>query len=70
MNEFFTSIYSWFCDSSMTVFKIMDAVWGDDEELLLSSSFPTIGITAAIISIEVAINHLPLRLGGHGSSCF
>lgn len=55
MNEFFTSIYSWFCDSSMTVFKIMDAVWGDDEELLLSSSFPTIGITAAIISIVVAV---------------
>lgn len=55
MNEFFTSIYSWFCDSSMTVFKIMGAVWGDDEELLLSSSFPTIGITAAIISIVVAV---------------
>lgn len=55
MNEFFTSIYSWFCDSSMTVFKIMDVVWGDDEELLLSSSFPTIGITAAVISIAVAV---------------
>lgn len=55
MNEFFTSIYSWFCDSSMTVFKIMNDVWGDDEELLLSSSFPTIGITAAIISIVVAV---------------
>ena len=55
MNEFFTSIYSWFCDRSMTIFKIMDAVWGDDDELLLSSSFPTIGITAAVISIAVAV---------------
>ena len=55
MNEFFFSIYSWFCDSSLTVFKIMNAIWGDDEELLLSSSFPSIGITAAVISVVVAI---------------
>lgn len=54
MNEFFSSIYSWFCDSSMTVFKIMDTIWSGDEELLLSSSFPTIGIIAAVISFLVA----------------
>lgn len=55
MNEFFTSIYSWFCNSSMTVFKIVEPIWGDDEELLLSSSFPMIGITAAVISIIAAV---------------
>lgn len=55
MNDFFTSIYSWFCDSSLTVFKILNAIWSDDEDLLLSSAFPTIGITAIIISILVAV---------------
>lgn len=54
MNDFFTSIYSWFCDSSLIVFKIMGAVWVDDEEVL-SSSFPLIGFTAAVISIIAAI---------------
>lgn len=54
MNEFFSSIYSWFCDSSLTVFKIMNVIIGDDE-VLLSSSFPTIGITAAVISLLVAV---------------
>lgn len=54
MNQFFTSIYSWFCNSSQTVFKIMSAIWDDDGELLLSSLFPTIGITATCISLAVA----------------
>lgn len=55
MNDFFTSIYSWFCDSSQTVFKIFDVIIGDDDELLFSSMFPTIGIVTAIISFLVAI---------------
>lgn len=54
MNDFFSSIYSWFCDSALTVFKIMNAIM-DDEELLLSSSFPAIGITTAVISVVVAV---------------
>ena len=54
MNQFFASIYSWFCDSSQTVFKIMDVILGEDDELLLSSMFPTIGICTAIISLIIA----------------
>lgn len=54
MNEFFISIYSWFCDSSLDVFKIMNDIWGD-VDLLLSSSFPTMGITAIVISFIVAV---------------
>lgn len=57
MNEIFTSIYSWFCDRSLTFFKIMDEIVADDadDELLFSSSFPYIGITAAVISIVIAV---------------
>ena len=55
MNHFFLSIYSWFCDSSQTVFKIMEDISNDDGDLLLSSLFPTIGITTALISFAVAI---------------
>lgn len=52
-NEFFTSIYSWFCDQSMTVFKALNDIWIDGN-LELSSSFPAIGITTVIISFVVA----------------
>lgn len=55
MNEFFISIYSWFCDSSQYLFKIMNDIWGEEEQLLLSSSFPTIGVTTAVISFLVAV---------------
>lgn len=61
MNDFFTTIYSWFCDSSsngaedtMNVFKIMDAVWDDDTEIL-SSAFNSMGMTAAVISVIIAV---------------
>ena len=54
MNQFFASIYSWFCDSSQTVFKIMDVISGEDDNLLLSGMFPTIGICTAIISLIAA----------------
>lgn len=54
MDDFFSSIYSWFCDSSLNVFKIMNTVVGDDDELLMSSFFPTIGVTTLLISIVVA----------------
>ena len=57
MNNFFISIYSWFCNWSdnETVFKIMDAVKDDDGEILLSSSLTTLGITAAVISLVLAV---------------
>lgn len=55
MNDFFTSIYSWFCDPSLGVFKIINAIHNDDDDLVLSSSFPTIGITAAVIAIAIAV---------------
>lgn len=55
MNDFFATIYSWFCDGSLTVFKIMDVVWGDDGELLLSGAFSSIGITTVVISFLIAI---------------
>lgn len=54
MDQFFQSIYSWFCNSSQTVFKIMQNIVNDDGDLLLSSMFPTIGITTAIITLLVA----------------
>lgn len=54
MDQFFSSIYSWFCDSSETVFKIMGNILDDNGDNLLSSSFPIIGITTVIISFIVA----------------
>lgn len=54
MDNFFYSIYSWFCDNSLDVFEIMDTVRSEDDDILLTSSFPSIGITAAVISIIVA----------------
>lgn len=55
MNIFY-SIYNWFIDVNSPIFTIMNNhVSGDDETVtLLSSSLPTIGITAAIISFVVA----------------
>lgn len=51
MNQFFTSIYSWFCDRSLAVFKMMGSIIDEDTgDLILSSSFTTIGLVAAIIS--------------------
>lgn len=54
MDVFFASIYDWFCDSSMTVYKIMDTISNDNGDTLLSSSFPTMGITTFIISFIIA----------------
>jgi len=55
VNEFFTNIYSWFCDKSQDVFKIMDVITNDDEDVLLSSAFPTIGFTVVAISLLIAL---------------
>lgn len=55
MYQFFIFIYSWFCDSSLTVFKIMDAIWDSDGDMLMSSSFTTMGMTTAVISILIAV---------------
>lgn len=52
-NEFFTSVYSWFCDQTMPVFKALGNCFIDDE-LVLSSSFPAIGFTTLIVSFVVA----------------
>lgn len=55
MNDFFASIYGWICDSSSLVFKAMNVILGEDDELLFSGSFSTMGITAAAISLLVAV---------------
>lgn len=54
MNEFFSSIYSWFCSRDLDVFKAMNAIYSDEDELL-SGSFPAIGITALVISVLIAV---------------
>ena len=55
MYLFFSSIYGWFCDRSMTVYKIMEKIENDDQEQLLSSLFPAMGWTTIAISFAVAI---------------
>lgn len=52
--NFFTSIYSWFCDSTKAVFVLLNPIIDDEGQVLLGSMFPAIGITAAAISLLVA----------------
>lgn len=54
MNEFFASIYSWFCDSANIAFSIMEQKGSVEEENLFPGYFPTIGLTAAAISLLIA----------------
>lgn len=55
MNEFFESIYSWFCDSENAAFKIMMEKGTALEEDPYMGYFPTIGLTAAAISLLIAV---------------
>lgn len=55
MNDFFLTIYSWFCNEDLLSFKIME-VFGESEEglPLISGNFGAIGLTALVISLLVA----------------
>ena len=55
MNDFFTSIYSWFCDSENAAFNIMTQVGLKGEDNFYEGYFPVIGLTAAAVSLLIAV---------------